>query len=181
MLNRLVSVLIGACCFASVGALASPVTWDLSPVTLSDGGMASGSFTYDAATNTFSGIDITTTTGSLRAGGVYTFPSSVGNASTPDFLNLDLPVDVGVTERLDIFLSAAMTNAGGAISGNLEEFTCIAAGCSFTTGTEPGLNLRDGNAVITANVVPEPSTVPLAGLALLALAGATRLSQRGRR
>ena len=181
MLNRVVRALTGACCLLSLSAFAAPVTWTLSPVSLGDGGTASGSYTYDAATNTFSGIDITTTGGSTRSGGVYSFPSSVANASAADFLSLALPVDVGVTARFDMFLSAPMTDAGGTLSGSIEEFTCINADCSFTTGTEPGLGLREADTVVTTSAVPEPNAMPMLGLALLALGGVKRLGQRGRR
>jgi hypothetical protein len=55
---------------------------------LSGGGTASGSFVYDADTNGFSAIDITSTGGFIRSGAVYTSPSSVGDASHPDFLDI---------------------------------------------------------------------------------------------
>jgi hypothetical protein len=41
-------------------ASADGVTWTLSGVTFSGGGTASGTFVYDADTNTFSSVDIVT-------------------------------------------------------------------------------------------------------------------------
>jgi hypothetical protein len=52
---------------------AAPVTWTLQGVTFNDGGTASGSFVYDAQTNTYSAINITTTTGTTRTGASYAF------------------------------------------------------------------------------------------------------------
>src|ERR1700736_6020723 len=40
-------------------AKANPVTWTLSGVTFTDGGIANGSFVYDAASNTISAWSIT--------------------------------------------------------------------------------------------------------------------------
>ena len=54
-------------------AVAVPVTWTLSGVTFGDGGIATGSFAYDASSNTYSNVNITTTTGSARSGAVYRF------------------------------------------------------------------------------------------------------------
>ena len=39
---------------------AAPITWYLQDVTFSNGTFAAGSFDYDATTNTYSNIDITT-------------------------------------------------------------------------------------------------------------------------
>ena len=58
----------------AAAANAQPVTWYIQGVTFSDGGTASGSFNYDAATNSYSQVHITTTPGSVRAtGATYGF------------------------------------------------------------------------------------------------------------
>src|ERR1051326_2147724 len=54
-------------------ALAIPITWNLSGVTFADGGTASGSFVYDADTNVYSFVNVTTTNGSSRTGATYHF------------------------------------------------------------------------------------------------------------
>src|SRR5260370_9871267 len=60
----------------SVYASASPVLWTLVGVAFNDGGTASGSFVYDANTNTYSSINMTTTAGSVRtSGATYHFVS----------------------------------------------------------------------------------------------------------
>jgi hypothetical protein len=160
--------LFAVCCLAATSAHATPVQWHLVDFTFGDGGTASGDFTYDASTNTFSNIDIVTMAGSVRGGATYDIPTGIGEATFPDFLDVALPVDVGVTDRFDIFLPTAMTDAGGTIAiTTAQEFTCISAGCSFTTGTEPGLDLRIATGEITT--VPEPGSLALLGAAGVAL------------
>src|SRR4051794_31644985 len=68
---------------------AAPVTWYLNNVTFTDGGRAFGNFTFDAATNTFSAVNIQTTQGpsttlasTAIGGGSYTV-ALVPNANSP--------------------------------------------------------------------------------------------------
>ena len=48
---------------AGTPAMAVPVTWDLSGVTFNDGGTASGSFVFNADTDSFVSWSITATAG----------------------------------------------------------------------------------------------------------------------
>ena len=56
----------------SVSASAAPLLWTLSGVTFADGGTASGSYIYDATTNTYSSVHVITTAGSRLPGATYT-------------------------------------------------------------------------------------------------------------
>lgn len=152
-------------------ASADGITWNLTGVTFADGGTASGSFVYDAVTNTVSSIDIVTTVGTVFGGTTYT-------ALNPGFL--PLPDDIVVVPNsslsnftgtfvLDLSLAAPLTNAGGIVSmaGLGGEFTCADAGC-----TAPNL---DTYRLMTAGEVvatPEPSALLLlgAGLGVLLIA-----------
>jgi hypothetical protein len=58
------AALVSIVALFSASANATPVVWYLSGVTYDDGGTASGSFTYDADTNTYSAISVSTTAGS---------------------------------------------------------------------------------------------------------------------
>ena len=86
------ALVVGLCalaviCVLSGSAAAAPVTWTLDGVAFDDGGTASGSFVYDAATNTYSAISITTTAGSSRPGASYAFactPPCAGLQPTAD-------------------------------------------------------------------------------------------------
>ncbi len=62
-----IALVIGLTAMSST-AVAAPVKWTLVDVTFSDGGTASGSFMYDADTNVFSAVDITTISGTLVTG-----------------------------------------------------------------------------------------------------------------
>lgn len=55
----------------SLTAKAFPMVWNLDGVTFNDGGTASGSFTYDADTNMYSDIAISTTSGISRIAASY--------------------------------------------------------------------------------------------------------------
>jgi hypothetical protein len=60
-------------CTLSGSASAVPRMWTLIGITFDDGGTASGSFVYDAETNTYGAVNITTTTGSIRTGATHAF------------------------------------------------------------------------------------------------------------
>jgi hypothetical protein len=138
---------------ASLGA--APITYALVGVTFDDGGTASGSFTFDPATNTFTNVNITTTTGSARSGAVYQFvcgqdvPSCTGLApNSTEVLNLTSgaanqtglpglalfftgvggtpPAGLGASSYIDISNSSLSVGAG-------QEASCLDAACSQPT------------------------------------------------
>lgn len=141
---------------APAGAV--PVTWTLQGVTFNDGGTATGSFVYDADTDIFSGIDITTSINAqLGLGTIYGIPTGVGTSSVFDTI-LALPAQG--QPRLATMLFSPMTNAGGTIAIYFTgELICLSHSCG-----QRYLRTAFGGAITT---VPEPATLALfsAGLA----------------
>src|SRR6202008_1301356 len=93
-------------------ASADGVTWTLT-ASFNDGGTASGSFNYDAITNTYSAIDVITTTGTTLLGTTYT---TLSYLATDSSTGLTLGVssgDITNTSFLFLLFNAPLTNAGG--------------------------------------------------------------------
>ena len=159
-------VLCSLLALASTTVFAAPVTWYLSGVQFADGGTGSGSFSYDASSNTFSSINITTTAGSAGPGGHYI----VINASvTQDASHVRVVTlasgDLNLTPSLALVLASAMTNAGGTISitpdtvSTYTEFRCESATCNSTSQVR---RLTAGSITTTLPGAPVPPTLPLA-------------------
>lgn len=174
---------IGLSLAGVVPAAANPVTWSLFGVTLEDGGMATGTFRYDADTNTFDNINIVTSGGG-QPGAVYTQVGGVyGGAGLPvaaDRLGVLTLSGAGVGQRnLNLQLVSGMTNAGGMIlvrptSAFSAEVTCANAPCSLA-----GAPLRGTSGGAVTSFPLPPPTIPtmsewamiLFGVLLAGLAG----------
>jgi hypothetical protein len=171
-------------------AAAAPATWYLSGVTMADGAVANGSFVYDATTNTYSSVDITTSGGTVFTGAH--FIGLVPGFSTSTFI---LPVTTpgaanyfGVRD-LPITFGAALTDAGGTVAINTAqiapfvstETTCVNAGCS---GPPPATRNNIVAGVVTTTVPVPPVPVPtlseygLGAMALLLAGSAVVLLRR---
>jgi hypothetical protein len=154
-------------------ASADQVTWNLVNVTFSDRGTASGSFVFDANTNTVSSVNITTTAGTSFVGATYTGedPGFLPDATAMDVVTNPLLSDLTGTPDLFMSFQSALTDLGGTIAllTNGGESMCINPGCTLA-----GPKLR---ALATGEVVssvPEPSSILLLGMGMFALAGAAR-------
>jgi hypothetical protein len=165
-------------CCAAVQGSAAPVTWSLNGI-LDDGGTAIGSFVYDAGTNTYSAVNISTTSGSFP-GATYGFvcvapcvfqtPLSVGFS----VLTQSSASDLTGTPALLLLWNAPLTDAGGTIKVN-GQFggNCFDAVCSGVQG-----RTIIGGSV--ASEVPEPSTVLLTSVTGAILGGLHLQRRRNR-
>jgi len=155
--------------FLSSAALAIPVKWTLQSVVFTDGGTAFGSFIYDADTNIYSGVDITTTSGTALSGTVYKFtnPTVSGSASIAQFLDAD-GADLtgarffGLLPADDLSNELISTSINGLDTG---EYTCINSTCN----TGPGLRGLGSGYITASSVVPVPAAAWLFGSALAGL------------
>src|SRR4051812_46204491 len=151
-------------------SFADNVTWTLNNVTFSDGGTATGSFTYNADNNTFANWNIiTSANGPFGAnynpgtGGVFTL--AFGNPLDTIIFNVGLL-------QFRITPLSQLTNAGGNIalnlntagngSGGIECFNC-----------SPVRLIVSGD-LSAASETPEPGSIALLGTGLLGLGGSLR-------
>jgi hypothetical protein len=124
-------------------ATAAPLTWTLNSVTTSDGASWTGTFDYDAATNTYSAINIVTT--------VSGFPNPINTVSNDSFLTIGCPDPAtpnGVTfgfnaAGVTIFcmdFASALTNSAGTVNLNTGDigWATVGVGYPITGGSVSG-------------------------------------------
>ncbi len=157
-------------------AQAAPIRWTLGGVAMVDGATAFGSFVYDANTNLFSQIDVTTAGGSVFAGAHFVGQPPVFGLELADRLILvtsAVPINFFGTPALALYPTAGLTNAGGIVGllGGIRsdsfETTC---GAFFTTTDCEGpgpvrLNFSSGH--LTGTAIPEPAAASLTAMGLL--------------
>ena len=173
-LTRYLLVMIGLIFVNTAQAL--PIKWVLQDVVFNDQSTATGSYFYDADTNMFSNINVSTST----IGSVYTVgnPSSGGNSGFLALLTTDVGDLTGVLE-LTMALASTMANAGGTLAivpdfvfsggtGFSFEGACIDPSCS-SFGAQRGIS---SGSVTTS--VPVPATLALFGLGLASLGWSRR-------
>lgn len=162
-------------------ASADGVKWTLNDLTFSGGGTATGSFVFDATTNTIRSIDIVTGPGVTFAaktfpGATYTAldPGYNQGASAMAFVTVPFLLDYTGTSviELEFFdpshptVAENLTNLGGTVLASINEFTCTNPNCSAATELR---DTFDGGTAFGTATAPEPSTALLLGLALLGL------------
>jgi hypothetical protein len=157
---------------AAGSAVAMPVNWTMSG-SFSDGGSFTGAFTYDADTNVYSGVIVTTTTGGVVTGAVYNAPHAV--FSGPNQLTVLTAGGTASGQPLARFtFSAPLTNAGGSviIGPTTGEGTCN-VGCTDFTGGVPQRTATAGLATTAPAPVPTLGEWAMMGFAaaLAALGG----------
>ncbi len=163
-----------ALAFLAGSADAFPVVWQLSGVTFTDGGAASGSFVYDATTNTYSSVNITTTAGTVITTGatlLYVSPGVVPS-STGFLSGASNAADLTGTRAFALFFAAPLTNAGGVVAlASGQEASCSNATCAAPVA--PTRSTNAGAVAGTAlSAVPAMSPWALTATALLLAAAA---------
>jgi len=159
-------------------ATAAPITWTLVNAQFREGGMASGSFVFDASKGVYSSINIVTTPTQGFAGETYTslVTGNASFASTASLLFVGTNTAPGFAYFLD-FLTP-LTNAGGTVPLALfsdpsphfgsQEFRCADAACNTTT--LPTRYNSSGSVTST----PEPSAWGMFALGAFAIFAASR-------
>ena len=139
---------------AATSSMAVPILWTFSGATFDDGGGASGSFVYDAPSNTYSALDITTTAGSSFGGAAY--HAVHPHFGTPSSSHLTAsPIAAGDFTGVPAFLLAytsALTDLGGTVAlggATILELQCTTANCSAGNGLR---ELISGSLVATLPV-----------------------------
>jgi len=158
-------------------ARAVPITWTLQDVSFLDGATASGSYVYDASTDTYSDIDISTTVGSLRAAATYVtecgaVAGCVAFSPNPQAaLLLTSGGDADGQPAFLIGLASPMTDLGGTIpliAGVAEQVTCATSGGNLCqVGGTPVDRVTAGS--VSASELPEPGGTGILVVALITL------------
>ena len=187
----------------SIASHAAPITWQLNDVTFASNqtegvgpfdGTATGSFTYDAGTNTYSNVNITTTgsgywgtdncgnstlCGSyIRATDLYSTLSATSLQATPT--SSDPANAIGYYGISMQFVGSGLTDAGGTVNlytagGTDGEGICATVDCDPTgAGAVSAFRGFSGGSV---SAVPLPAAAWLFISAIAGLAGAKRLSR----
>jgi len=165
-MKRIFAAAFFAFVLSAMPSHAATLTWNLVGVTFDDGATASGSFDYDADTDTYSAWDIDVTPGILSAynylPGVDSGFVGIHSAGQVDFVAFP-PNTSGRYIRL--VFDGALSNAGGTLD-------LLTANESWECGNcNPMRFIREGQ--VSSQQVPEPATIVLLSSSLL-LAGLYR-------
>jgi len=154
-----------------------PVVWTLSGVTFADGGTASGTFTYDAGTNTYSAVAITTTPGSVRSGATYAFSLGISGATFLLATTVNPAIDQTGLPALLLVYATPLTNAGGTVSlvSPSQEASCADAGCANPPSTP---RFTTSGSVTTLTVPMMPPWFVIATTLLLSMFAISTLRRR---
>ncbi len=152
-------LLASALVMAQAG-FASSVNWNLSNVAFSDAATASGTFTFDADSQTLSNWNISVTSGALPAFTYTPADSTAGSYfQVSGYQNELLFMVNGSTRQLRMTPLTALTDGGGTVNVNLNTFG-NGSGSVECNNCAPYREIVSG--VLTTS--PEPGSVSLLGM-----------------
>ena len=151
----------------ATNASAALITWTLTDVLFSDGGTASGEFTYDATTGIYSNFNVQTTAGAYTSGSTYNGTTSTVFSSFEFQYYTTLNISPGTA--MDMYYTDALTDAGGTTTLFYfdETVDAFATYRHASTGTLVGVS-----------AVPIPAAGWLFGSGLVGLIGVARKKAR---
>ena len=166
----------------ATAAAADPVQWTLNNVAFDDGGAASGSFVYDADSNTYSQVNIVSTAGSTLPGATYIAPLSSVPSNSQSLFAMTAGGAVAGEYILGLFTTTARTNAGGTLTINPGNAESRCGNTPCTTTPPPIRAIAGGTMTGTAVVAAVPTMTEWATILFgLILAGGAALCIQRRR
>jgi len=170
--------------FLQVPMVPAPILWTFENAAFPDGGLVSGSFVYDAATDLYSSVSVSVPAYTLQlfpSGSVhyeavtYFYANTLNqapNGSTATSLLPEIATRTGMPRLLLEVFDGGLTHGAGTRNINAVQVYCLDDACSGQ-GLDPRRGVYSGTVIGTTipQAIPEPSPGAMigGGVALLAV------------